>query len=127
VPKVDKMMNTIASLGIGAIIALYTYGLRAGWNMPLSSNPRTTFIAFVIFGMAACGVGIGHSVETVGWGNPLVILGMGFGLVNLIIAYVGFTGGQVWFVHDYFSAMTAMGGVMLLKVLVKLTMNLVYL
>ena len=121
------MMNTITSLGIGAIVALYTYGLRAGWSMPLSSNPRTMFLVFVVFGMAACSVGIGHSVETVGWGNPLVILGMVFGLVNLAIAYAGFTGGQLWFVHDPVSAMIAMGGVMLLKVLVKLSMKLVYL
>jgi len=121
------MMNTIASLGIGAIAAVYTYGLRAGWSMPLSNNPRTAFIAFVIFGIAACGIGMGHSIEKVGWSNPIFILGMGFGLINMYIVYTAFTGRTFMFVSDYASATIALGGVMILKVLVKLAMNLVYL
>ena len=120
-------MNSIASLGIGTIAALYTYGLRAGWSMPLSNNPRTAFIGFIVFGMAACGIGMGHSIETVGWSNPMVILGIGFGLINMYIVYTAFTGGVFMFVNDYASASMALGGVMVLKVLVKLAMNLVYL
>ena len=119
-------MNTIASLGIGAIAALYIYGLRAGWSIPLNNNPRTAFIAFVVFGMAACGIGIGHSIETAGWSNPMVILGMGFGLINMYIVYTAFTGRTFMFVNDYTSATIALGGVMVLKVIIKLAMNLVY-
>ena len=91
--------------------------------MLLNGSPRSTNIAFMVFGMAACSVGIGHSVENMGWNNSLVIVGMGFGLLNLAIVYVALTGGQVWFVNDYASATRALGGSMFLKV----AMNLAYL
>ena len=121
------MSNTIASIGIGLVVAGYLYALNAGWSLPLSDNPRTAFIAFIVVGMAFCGVGIGHSVETVGFGNPLVMVGMGFGVVNLFIAYTAFTGGQFMFVNDYASATMAIGGMMIMKVIVKVAMNLIYL
>lgn len=121
------MSNTITSIGIGLIVAGYLYALNAGWNLPLSDTPRTAFIAFVVVGMAFCGVGIGHSVETVGFSNPLVMVGMGFGLVNMFIAYTAFTGGQFMFVNDYASATMALGGMMVLKVVVKVAMNIIYL
>lgn len=121
------MINTIASTAIGLVVAGYLYALSAGWNLPLSGNPRTAFIAFVVVGMAFCGVGIGHSVEAVGWGNPLVVVGMGVGLLNLYIAYTAFTGGQFMFVNDYATATMALGGLMIIKVVVKVAMNLLYL
>ena len=121
------MSNTIASIGIGLVVAGYLYALNAGWSLPLSDNPRTAFIAFIVVGMAFCGVGIGHSVETVGFGNPLVMVGMGFGVVNMFIAYTAFTGGQFMFVNDYASATMAIGGMMIMKVIVKVAMNLIYL
>ena len=121
------MSNTITSVAIGVIVAGYLYALNAGWSLPLSDNPRTAFIAFVVVGMAFCSVGIGHSVTTVGFGNPLVYVGMGFGLLNLFIVYTAFTGGQFMFINDYASATMAMSGIMLMKVVVKVSMNLIYL
>lgn len=121
-----NMSNTIASLGIGLIVAGYLYALNAKWNLPLSDNPRTAFISFLVVGMAFCGVGIWHSVETVGFGNPLVMFGVGLGMVNMYIAYTAFTGGQFMFVNDYASASVAMSGIMLVKVIVKVAMNLIY-
>ena len=120
------MINTIASIAIGLIVAGYLYALNAGWSLPLSDNPRTAFIAFIVVGMAFCGVGIGHSVETVGFSNPLVMVGVGFGLVNMYIAYTAFTGGQFMFINDYSSATMAMSGMMIIKVIVKVAMNLIY-
>ena len=121
------MSNTITSIAIGLVVAGYLYALNAGWSLPLSDSPRTAFVAFIVVGMAFCGVGIGHSVETVGFNNPLVMVGMGFGLVNLFIAYTAFTGGQFMFVNDYASATMALGGMMILKVIVKVATNLIYL
>ena len=121
------MINTIASIAIGLMVAGYLYAMNSGWNLPLSDNPRTAFIAFIVVGMAFCGVGIGHSVETVGFGNPLVMVGVGFGLINMFIAYTAFTGGQFMFVKDYASATMAIGGMMIIKVIVKIATNLIYL
>jgi len=121
------MSNTIASIGVGLVVAGYLYALNAGWSLPLSNSPRTAFTSFIVVGMAFCGVGIGHSIETVGLGNPLVMAGMGFGVLNMYIAYTAFTGGQFMFVNDYVSASMAISGVMLLKVIVKVAMNLIYL
>ena len=120
------MINTIASIAIGLIVAGYLYALNAGWSLSLSDNPRTAFIAFIVVGMAFCGVGIGHSVETVGFGNPLVMVGVGFGLVNMFIAYTALTGGKFMFVNDYTSATMAIGSMMIIKVIVKVAMNLIY-
>ncbi len=121
------MINTAASLLIGVIVAGYLYALNSGWSLPLSDNPRTAFIAFVVVGMAFCGVGIGHSIETVGFSNPLTIVGVGFGLFNMFIVYTALTGGQFMFVNDYASATMALSGMMLVKVVVKIAMNLIYL
>ncbi len=121
------MSNTIASIVIGLVVAGYLYALNAGWSLPFSGNPRNAFIAFLVVGMAFCSVGIGHSVETVGFGNPMVLVGMGFGVLNLYIAYMAFTGGQFMFVNSYSTATMAIGGVMLVKVAVKVLMNLIYL
>ena len=120
------MINTIASIAIGLIVAGYLYALNAGWSLSLSDNPRTAFIAFIVVGMAFCGVGIGHSVETVGFGNPLVMVGVGFGLVNMFIAYTALTGSKFMFVNDYTSATMAIGSMMIIKVIVKVAMNLIY-
>ena len=46
------MINTIASIAIGLIVAGYLYALNSGWSLPLSDNPRTAFIAFIVVGMA---------------------------------------------------------------------------
>ena len=121
------MSNTITSIAIGLVVAGYLYALNAGWSLPLSDSPRTAFVAFIVVGLAFCGVGIRHSSETVGFNNPLVMVGMGFGLVNLFIAYTAFTGGQFMFVNDYASATMAIGGMMILKVIVKVATNLIYL
>jgi len=121
------MRNTLVSIGIGLGVSAYLYGVKSGWNMLLNGSPRTTFIAFLVIGMALCSVGIGHSVENMGWTNPLVLLGMVFGLINLIIVFVAFTGDQVWFINDYATATLALGGSMVIKAILKVAMNLIYL
>lgn len=120
------MSNTMVSVAIGLIVAGYLYALNSGWSLPLSDNPRTAFIAFIVIGLAFCGVGIRHSAMTVGWGNPLAMVGIGFGLVNMYIVYTAFTGGQFMFVNDYASATMALGGMMIMKVITKIVMNFIY-
>lgn len=121
------MINTLASLSIGLLVASYLYATYAGWSLPLSNNPRTAFIAFAVAGMAFCSVGIGHGQATVGFANPMMLMGIGFGIINLYIVYVALTGQQFMFVTDYTSATMALGGMMILKVITKLAMNLIYL
>ena len=89
-------------------------------------DERTVFILFVVVGMGMCVGGIGHSVENMGFNNPLVILGMGFGVLNLVIVYIALTGGSLVFVNDYASATMALGGSMIFKVFVKIIMNVIY-
>ena len=122
-----EMRNTLVSIGIGLGVSAYLYGVNSGWKAFLSGSPKTAFIVFAVIGMAACSVGIGHSVENMGWTNPLVLLGMSFGLVNLLIVFVAVTGDQVWFVKDYASATLALGGSMVIKAIIKVAMNLIYL
>lgn len=122
----ESMGNTIASVAIGVIVAGYMYALNAGWSLPIADNPRNAFIALVVIGMAFCSVGIGHSVETVGWSNPLTMLGVGFGLVNMYIVYIALTGGQFMFINSYSSASMALSGMMLVKVVTKIAMNFLY-
>lgn len=121
------MINTAASLLIGVIVVVYLYALNAGWDLPFSENPRTTFIAFIVVGMALCTVGIGHGEATVGFTNPLMLLGAVIGVVNMYISYIALTGGQFLFINDYVSATMAIGGIMLVKVVIKIAMNLIYL
>jgi hypothetical protein len=84
------------------------------------------FIVFIIIGTALCSVGIGNSYAKVGFSNPLVMVGMGFGLINLFIAYVALTGGQFLFVEDYKTATIAIGWVMIIKIIVQITINFLY-
>ena len=116
--------NTLVSVLIGVSVFVYLYLVNSGWRPPL--DERTAFIFFVVVGMGMCGVGIGHSVENMGFNNPLVILGMSFGVLNLVIVYIALTGGSLFFVNDYSSATLALGGLMMVKVLVKVSMNFIY-
>jgi len=118
------MNNTLTSILIGLAVSAYMYSVYAGVN--LFPSERTAFIAFVIIGMAMCSVGIGNSVETVGFSNPLVILGMVFGILNLVIVYTALNGGSLFFVRDYTTATIALGGTMIIKVLIKVLMNFIY-
>ena len=123
---VKNMMNTIASAAIGLTVCVYLYGLNAGWSLPFHDNPQTGFIAFVVFGFAACSVGIGHGAINVGFSNPLMIVGILFGIINLGIVYTAFTGGQIAFITDYASATLALGASMIMKAIIKIAMNFIY-
>jgi len=123
---VKDMINTIASAAIGLAVFVYLYGTKAGWSLPFNDNPQTAFTAFVVFGLAACSIGIGHGVSNVGFNNPLMIVGVLFGIINITIVYTAFTGGQIAFITDYTSATLALGGSMIMKVIVKIAMNFIY-
>ena len=116
--------NTVISVLFGVLVSIYLYFINAGWKLPLSD--KMGFILFVIVGMAMCSVGIGHSLTNMGFNNPLVIFGMGFGVLNLFIVYIALTGGSLFFENDYASATMALGGSMIFKVLVKIIMNGIY-
>ena len=83
-----KKQSHIASILLGLIVASLIASNQLGWDLLFTGNDRATLIAVGVFGMLACGQGIGRIAEGKRWLHPITLLGMLIGAATLIV-FVG--------------------------------------
>jgi hypothetical protein len=69
---------------LGVVAALMVAASIAGVRLPLLGSDRATFIGLVVVGMTMCTLGgIGRAQSTVGWSDPVTIVGIVIGVLAL--------------------------------------------
>ena len=77
---------------LGIVAALIVAASMAHIRLPLLGSDRATFIGLVVVAMTMCALGgIGRAQSTVGWSDPITIVGivigaLALGLVGVVLA-----------------------------------------
>jgi hypothetical protein len=104
--SVRSPLNLPAVL-VGIVAALVAAAVVMGIRLPLISSVRTGLLAFIVLGMAMCGLGgIGRVGDLGHWLHPLTILGYVLGAVILIIAASVWFGFGLPYMHSEMQALT---------------------
>jgi hypothetical protein len=71
---------------LGILAALIVVTLLANVRLPLLGSDRAAFISLVVVGMAMCGLGgIGRAQSTLGWTDPVTLVGIVVGSLALVL------------------------------------------
>jgi hypothetical protein len=71
---------------LGILAALMVVALLANIRLPLLGSDRAAFISLVVVGMAMCAVGgIGRAQSTLGWTDPVTLVGIVIGSLALVL------------------------------------------
>jgi hypothetical protein len=85
--------NALAANVLGILAALIVVTLLFNIRLPLLGTDRAAFIALVVVGMTMCALGgIGRAQSTVGWTDPITLLGIGIGSLTLVLVAAVLTG-----------------------------------
>jgi hypothetical protein len=85
--------NPLAANLLGIIAAFIVVALLANIRVPLLGSDRATFIALVIVGMSMCALGgIGRAQSTLGWTDPVTLVGIVVGSLALVLIAAVLTG-----------------------------------
>ena len=102
--KAETMINSsqsIVSIVLALVAALFVYGVLTNRNLPLISSVRGALVGLAVLGFVMCAVGgLSNKVDQDGfsWFSPFVILGILLGLTAVYIAFAGLTGRSLPFV-----------------------------
>jgi hypothetical protein len=78
--------NAFAANLLGILAALMVVALLANVRLPLLGSDRAAFISLVVVGMAMCAVGgIGRAQSTLGWTDPVTLVGIVIGSLALVL------------------------------------------
>jgi len=70
----------------GILAALMVVALLANIRLPLLGSDRAAFISLVVVDMAMCAVGgIGRAQSTLGWTDPVTLVGIVIGSLALVL------------------------------------------
>jgi hypothetical protein len=76
--------SALAANILGIVAALMVAASMANIRLPLLASDRAAFIGLVAVGMAMCALGgIGRAQSTLGWSNPVTIVGIVIGALAL--------------------------------------------
>jgi hypothetical protein len=85
--------NGFAANLLGILAVLIVVALLANVRLPLLGNDRTAFIALVVVGMSMCALGgIGRAQNTLGWTDPITVIGIIIGSLALVLVAAVLTG-----------------------------------
>jgi len=85
--------NAFAANALGILAMIIVVGLLANIRLPLLGSDRDAFIALLIVGMTMCALGgIGRAQSTLGWTDPVTIVGIVIGSAALVLAATVLTG-----------------------------------
>jgi hypothetical protein len=78
--------SPVAANVLGLIAALMVAALVANIRLPLLGSDRATFIGLVVVGLAMCTLGgIGRAQASLGWTDPVSMLGIVFGVLAVVL------------------------------------------
>jgi len=85
--------NAFAANLLGILAALIVVALLANIRLPLIGSDRAAFIALVVIGMTMCALGgIGRAQSTLGWTDPVTLVGIVFASLALVLVAAVLTG-----------------------------------
>jgi hypothetical protein len=114
----NAFSNLLVPLALGLLLAWIVYATLTGKPLPLISGPRSTMIALLVIGMAACAAGgIGQVGASGRWASPLAILGYLLGAAILVVIASVFTGWKLPMIAGDTQAVTAVGAMIAVKFL----------
>jgi hypothetical protein len=78
--------NAFAANALGILAAIIVVALLANFRLPLLGSDRPAFIALVVVGMTMCALGgIGRAQSTLGWTDPVTLVGIVVGSLALLL------------------------------------------
>ena len=78
--------NAIAANLLGVLAALMVIALLTNVRLPLIGSDRAAFSALVLIGMTMCALGgIGRAQSTLGWTDPVTLVGIVIGSFALVL------------------------------------------
>ena len=85
--------NAFAANLLGILAAFIVLALLANIRLPLLGSDRAAFIALVIVGMTMCAMGgISRAQSTLGWTDPITLIGIVIGSLALVLVAAVVTG-----------------------------------
>jgi hypothetical protein len=85
--------NALVANLLGVLAALIVLALLVNIRLPLLGTDRAVFIALVVVGVNMCAFGgIGRAQSTIGWTNPITVVGIVIGSLALVLAAAVLTG-----------------------------------
>jgi hypothetical protein len=78
--------NALAANLLGIVAALIVVAFLANVRLPFISSDRAAFLSLVVVGMTMCALGgIGRAQSTVGWTDPVTLVGIVIGSLALVL------------------------------------------
>ena len=78
--------GALAANLLGIVAALFVAALLLDIRRPLFGSDRATFIGLVVIGITMCALGgIGRSQSTLGWTDPVTLVGIVIGSLALLL------------------------------------------
>ena len=108
--------NQLLVVVFGIVSALLVAGVLTNTTLRFGVSDRVAFFAFVVIGMAICGVGKLGQGAIYGWANPLHLIGYVLGAIGLVLAVLVWFNIAIPYIATERSALLALAGLMLLKV-----------
>lgn len=85
--------NAVAANLLGILAALMVVALLANIRLPLLASDRAAFIAVAVVGFTMCALGgIGRAQSTLGWTDPVTLVGIIIGSLALVLIAAVLTG-----------------------------------
>lgn len=85
--------NTFAANVLGILAALIVAAMVANIRLPLIGSDRAAFLSLVVVGMTMCALGgIGRAQSTLGWTDPVTLVGIVIGSLALVLVAAVLTG-----------------------------------
>lgn len=117
--------SSIGSAVIGLLVLSLAAATLAGQRLPLISGHRAATIAVAVLGFAMCTLGMGRSIESLGWLHPLNIAGSLLGVVAIALAAIAIFGWQLPGLDER-TILIALAAVVVLKWALSLLRQLVW-
>lgn len=85
--------NALAANLLGVLATFMVVALLANVRLPLLGSDRTAFIALALVGMTMCALGgIGRAQSTLGWTDPVTLVGIIIGSLAVLLVAAVLTG-----------------------------------
>ena len=80
---------------LGIVAALLVVAFLTGTPVPFLSGDRSAFLVLAAVGFLMCALGMGHSLATYGWRDPINLIGTVLGVAILLLVLAVLVGVQV--------------------------------